>query len=260
METFRAHTQPEGAGPFLRTGDLGFLHDEQLFITGRRKDLIIISGTNHYPQDIELTAQSAHPALAEAMGAAFAVIGEEGESLAVVHEINLQHREADFAAVAAALKAKISEDHQLAVTHCALVRFASLPKTSSGKIQRRRARELFLGGQLDAYLTTGAGGAQIPAAPIAAGDMAALPAEEFSRLSEGIARILALAPGTLDPTLPLLQQGMSSLRAVELQCLLEEKFGVRLEYEDFFEPWTVNRIAALITEKRGITTTAPHAH
>ena len=257
-ETFRAYTQPEGAGPFLRTGDLGFLHDQQLFITGRRKDLIIINGTNHYPQDIELTAQSAHPALAEAMGAAFAVIGEDGESLAVVHEINLQHRQADFAAVAAALKAKISEEHQLAVTHCALVRFASLPKTSSGKIQRRRARELFLGGQLDAYLTTGAGGAQIPVTPIAVG-MAALPADEFARLSEGIARILALVPGTLDPTLPLLQQGMSSLRAVELQCLLDEKFGVRLEYEDFFEPWTVNRIAALIAEKQGITPTVPHA-
>jgi acyl-CoA synthetase (AMP-forming)/AMP-acid ligase II/acyl carrier protein len=250
-ETFRARTQPDGAGPFLRTGDLGFLHEGQLFITGRRKDLIIIGGTNHYPQDIELTAQSAHPALAEAMGAAFAVITDEGESLAVVHEINLQHREADFPAVAAALRSRISEEHQLAVTHCALVRFASLPKTSSGKIQRRRARELFLAGQLDAYLTTGAEGALIPVITPMVTDRA-LPAEEFAKLSEGIARILAITPATLNPGVPLLQQGMSSLRAVELQCLLEEKFSVRLEYEDFFEPWTVNRIAALIAEKRGI--------
>lgn len=257
-ETFRAHTLPDGAGPFLRTGDLGFLHEAQLFITGRRKDLIIIGGTNQYPQDIELTAQSAHPALADAAGAAFAVITDEGESLAVVHEINLQHREADFAAVAAALRGKISAEHQLAVTHCALVRFASLPKTSSGKIQRRRARELYLAGRLDAYLTTGAAGAQEPLPSIATGD-AALPAEEFSRLREGIARILALVPNALDPTRPLLQQGMSSLRAVELQGLLEREFGVRLEYEDFFEPWTVNRIAALIAEKRGITATARRA-
>ena len=251
-ETFEAHTVPDGAGPFLRTGDLGFLHEGQLFVTGRRKDLIIIGGTNHYPQDIEHTALTAHPALSEAAGAAFAVAGEDGESLAVVHEINLGHRDANFAAVAAALRAAISEEHQLAVTHLALVRFASLPKTSSGKIQRRRSRELFLAGQLDAYLTTGAAGAQIPAAATPAGD-SPLSAEEYSRLHAGIAQVLALGPAALDPAAPLLAQGMSSLRAVELQCLLEEKFGVKLEYEDFFEPWTVHRLAALVAEKRGVT-------
>lgn len=257
-EIFQARTAPDGAGPFLRTGDLGFLHEGQLFITGRRKDLIIIGGTNHYPQDIELTAAAAHPALAEAMGAAFAITDEAGESLAVVHEINLQHRDADFAAVAAALRSAVSDAHQLAVTHLALVRFASLPKTSSGKIQRRRCRELFLAGQLDTYLTTAAVGARIPAPPVAAPD-SALPAEEFARLHAGIAGVLALAPGALDPAAPLLAQGMSSLRAVELQCLLEEKFGVKLDYEDFFEPWTVHRIAALIAEKRGITPPAARA-
>jgi acyl-CoA synthetase (AMP-forming)/AMP-acid ligase II/acyl carrier protein len=257
-ETFQARTAPDGAGPFLRTGDLGFLHDGQLFITGRRKDLIIIGGANHYPQDIELTALGAHPALVEAAGAAFAITSDDGESLAVVHEINLGHRAADFAAVAAALRAAISEEHQLAVTHCALVRFASLPKTSSGKIQRRRCRELFLAGQLDAYLTTGAAGAQVPAVARSAGD-SPLPAEEFARLHTGIAQVLALAPAALDPAAPLLVQGMSSLRAVELQCLLEEKFGVKLEYEDFFEPWTVHRLAALIAERRGVTPPAPRA-
>lgn len=255
-ETFRAHTVPDGAGPFLRTGDLGFLHEGQLFITGRCKDLIIIGGTNHYPQDIELTARSAHPALAEAAGAAFAVAGGDGESLAVVHEINLAHRDADFAAVAAALRTAIGGEHQLAVTHCALVRFASLPKTSSGKIQRRLCRELFLAGRLDAYLTTGAAGGQVPAAPAPANDTP-LAAEELARLHAGIAQVLALAPAALDPAAPLLAQGMSSLRAVELQCLLEEKFGVKLDYEDFFEPWTVHRLAALIAEKRGVTPPAP---
>ncbi len=255
-EIFQARTVPDAAGPFLRTGDLGFLHDGQLFITGRRKDLIIIGGTNHYPQDIELTALSAHPALAEAAGAAFAVTGDDGESLAVVHEINLGHRDADFAAVAAALRTAISEEHQLAVSHLALVRFASLPKTSSGKIQRRRCRELFLAGQLDAYLTTGAAGAQVPAAVAPAGETP-LPSEDFARLHAGVAQVLALAPAALDPAAPLLAQGMSSLRAVELQCLLEEQFGVKLDYEDFFEPWTVNRLAGLIAEKRGITPPAP---
>lgn len=248
-ETFQARTQPDGAGPFLRTGDLGFLSEGQLFITGRRKDLIIIGGTNHYPQDIEATMRGAHPALAEAAGAAFAIIGEDGESLAVAHEINLKHRDAKFAEVAAALRSAVSEAHQLAVTHWALVRFASLPKTSSGKIQRSRCRELFLTGKLDAYLTTGDAGAQAPVVVVPAGEPP-LPAEEFAKLRDAVARILAMAPAALDPAQPLLQQGMSSLRAVELQCLLEAEFGCRLEYEDFFEPWTLNRLATMIAERR----------
>jgi acyl carrier protein len=175
-----------------------------------------------------------------------------------VHEINLAHRDTDGAVVATALRAAISEEHQLAVTHLALVRFASLPKTSSGKIQRRRCRELFLAGQLDAYLTTGAAGAQVPVAAMPTDDHP-LPPEDFARLRAGIAQVLTLAPAALDPAVPLLAQGMSSLRAVELQCLLEEKFGVKLEYEDFFEPWTVNRLAALVAEKRCVIPPAPHA-
>jgi acyl carrier protein len=77
-----------------------------------------------------------------------------------------------------------------------------------------------------------------------------LPPAEFAKLHEGIARILSLAPAALDPDAPLLQQGMSSLRAVELQCFLEAEFGCRLEYEDFFEPWSVRRLASLIRERR----------
>jgi acyl-CoA synthetase (AMP-forming)/AMP-acid ligase II/acyl carrier protein len=247
-ETFRARLQPAGEGPFLRTGDLGFLHAGQLFVAGRRKDLIIIGGTNHYPQDIELTARAAHPALAEAAGAAFSIMSDDGETLAVVHEINLQHRSADFPAVAAALRSTISETHQLAVTHFALVRFASLPKTSSGKIQRNRCRELFLAGGLDAYITTQTETARV-ALPAPGVGESPLSSDDFKRLHAGIARILAITSATLDPDAPLLQQGMSSLRAVELQCFLEAEFGCRLDYEDFFEPWSVRRLAALIHEK-----------
>lgn len=248
-ETFRARTAPAGEGPFLRTGDLGFFRSGQLYITGRRKDLIIIGGTNHYPQDIELAARAAHPALAEAAGAAFSILGDEGETLAVVHEINLAHRAADFTAVAAALRAAISDAHQLPVTHCALVRFASLPKTSSGKIQRSRCRDLFLAGQLDAYLTTATGVATASSAAPTLGE-SPLSSADFARLHEGIAKILSVTSSALDPDAPLLQQGMSSLRAVELQGFLEVDFGCKLDYEDFFEPWTVRRLAALIHEKK----------
>jgi acyl carrier protein len=175
-------------------------------------------------------------------------MSDDGETLAVVHEINLQHRSADFPAVAAALRSAISETHQLAVTHFALVRFASLPKTSSGKIQRNRCRELFLAGGLDAYITTQTKTARVVLPAPGAGE-SPLSSDDFKRLHAGIARILAITSATLDPDAPLLQQGMSSLRAVELQCFLEAEFGCRLDYEDFFEPWSVRRLAALIHEK-----------
>lgn len=248
-ETFRARILPDGDGPFLRTGDLGFQRGKQLFITGRWKDLIIVGGQNHYPQDLELTAQRAHPALADAMGAAFAVEGEEGEVLAVVHEINLSHREAPFEEVAAALKAAIAEVHQLTVAHCALVRFGGLPKTSSGKIRRRQCRELFVAGELDSYRVEGDGERRVP---MAREDevIDVLPRAEMDRLRAGVARVLELDPAALEMSRPLLEQGMSSLRAAELQGMLDEQFGVQLDYEDFFEPWTVRRIAELMAAKR----------
>ncbi|HVS51206.1 MAG TPA: AMP-binding protein [Opitutaceae bacterium] len=255
-EIFHAHLADSGEGPFLRTGDLGFLHDGQLFITGRRKDLIILGGANHYPQDIELTARAAHPALRDAAGAAFSVIDENGETLALVHEINLNHRQFDAAEIVAALRAAVSSEHQLAVTHCALVKFASLPKTSSGKIQRHRCRELFLRGALDAFHTTG-GAARAPVAVATPDDALPLPAGDFARLRAGIAKILTVPADALDPDRPLIQQGLSSLAAVELQLFLETEFAAKLDYEDFFEPWTLRRLAALIAEKRATTAPAP---
>jgi acyl-CoA synthetase (AMP-forming)/AMP-acid ligase II/acyl carrier protein len=247
-EIFRAHLADTHAGPFLRTGDLGFLHDGQLFITGRRKDLIILGGANHYPQDIELIARNAHPALRDAAGAAFSVIDEHGETLALVHEINLNHRQFDAVEIVAAVRAAVSAEHQLAIAHCALVKFASLPKTSSGKIQRHRCRELFLQGTLDAFYTS-AGAARAPLAAETKIDDLPLPVADFARLRAGLAKILATHPAALDPDRPLIQQGLSSLNAVELQLLLETEFALKLDYEDFFEPWTLRRLAALIAER-----------
>lgn len=248
-EVFGAHLADTGEGPFLRTGDLGFLHEGALFITGRRKDLIIIGGVNYYPQDIEAAARAAHPALADSAGAAFPVEDEGGEALAVVHEVHLNFRSFAPAEIVAAVRKAVGEEYQLPVAHCALVRFASLPKTSSGKVQRYRCRELFLGDKLDAWFTTG--GAGRAAAPAAAMDGALpLPAAEFEKLRAGIASILGIDAAALDPDRPLVQQGLSSMAAVELQGLCETEFGAKLRYEDFFEPWTIRRLAAIIAERR----------
>lgn len=134
-------------GTFLRTGDLGFFRDGELFVTGRVKDVIIIRARNHYPQDIEQSAEEAHPAVLQ--GAAFAIDMEDGsEQLVVVHQIDRQFRGADFDEVVRAIRRAIVEQHELDPQAIVLIRQTSLPITSSGKVQRSLCREQYLSGDL----------------------------------------------------------------------------------------------------------------
>jgi acyl-CoA synthetase (AMP-forming)/AMP-acid ligase II/acyl carrier protein len=134
-------------GCFLRTGDLGFFREGELFVTGRVKDVIIIRARNHYPQDIEQSAEEAHPAVLQ--GAAFAIETEEGdEQLVVVHQLDRQFRAADFDEVVRAIRRAIVEQHDLDPHAIVLIRQTSLPITSSGKVQRNLCREQYLAGEL----------------------------------------------------------------------------------------------------------------
>ena len=134
-----------GEGPFLRTGDLGFLHQGQLFVTGRLKDLIIIRGQNHYPQDLELTVQQSHPALRAGCGAAFAVDVDGVEQLVIAQEVERTHlRRLDVDGVIGVIREAIAQFHELHVYAIVLLRTGSIPKTSSGKVQRYACRAGFL--------------------------------------------------------------------------------------------------------------------
>jgi acyl-CoA synthetase (AMP-forming)/AMP-acid ligase II len=133
----------------LRTGDLGFIKDDQLYVTGRLKDLIIIRGSNHYPQDIELTVEKSHPACQTGGGAAFTIIVDDHEELVVVQEVTRQARNNPLNEVFLAIRSAISENHDLQVYAIALIRPMTIPKTSSGKIQRHAARAAFLHGGLE---------------------------------------------------------------------------------------------------------------
>ncbi len=150
-ETFDAYLSDAQEGPFLRTGDLGFLSSEkELFVTGRLKDVIIIRGRNHYPQDIELTVEQSHPALRASCGGAF-VVGDTGnERLIIVQEIERTYlRKLNQNEVKSAIREAVAKYHGLQVHEIVLIRTATIPKTSSGKIQRYRCKEQFLKQMLD---------------------------------------------------------------------------------------------------------------
>jgi acyl-CoA synthetase (AMP-forming)/AMP-acid ligase II len=144
-EIFNAYLVDTGEGPFLKTGDLGFIKDGELFITGRIKDLIIIRGMNHYPQDIELTVEKSHEALRPGCCAAFSVDVENEERLVVIQEVRPDHaKDLNKNEVMERIRESLATQHDLQVYAIVLVEAKTIPKTSSGKIQRRLCKEMFL--------------------------------------------------------------------------------------------------------------------
>jgi acyl-CoA synthetase (AMP-forming)/AMP-acid ligase II len=141
----RIEGEDDGAN-WLRTGDFGFLDQSgELFITGRIKDLIIVRGINHYPQDIEHTVQALHPALRQNGGAAFSVTDERGdETLVIVQEIERTERNRiDPDEMKGLIREGVTDQHELFARHIVLIKPGALPKTTSGKIQRSLARRLW---------------------------------------------------------------------------------------------------------------------
>jgi acyl carrier protein len=238
----------------LRTGDLGFFRDGELFVTGRVKDVIIIRGSNHYPQDIEQSAEEAHPAVLQ--GAAFSLEDEAGERLVVVHQIDRQYRGGDYHQVIQAIRRAIVEQHELDPYAIVLIRQTSLPITSSGKVQRNLCREKYLSGELkivDSWANPAANTKKTPSSTrariqlhaegvswtrngITASRQTASPSLELDRAAERIETWLLewlVARLSLDPVdvsrdRPFAEFGVDSLTAVELSHELEEHFQVPL--------------------------------
>jgi acyl-CoA synthetase (AMP-forming)/AMP-acid ligase II len=154
--TFSAYLAGTGSdsfpGPFLRTGDLGFLRSGELFVTGRCKDLVMVGGSNYYPNDIEATVQDCHSALLSGRGAVFSVMPESGaaEELTVVQEVDGRVSEAEFRGIVDAIQTALAEHHLIQVHTVVLVEPMRIPTTSSGKIQRGQCRQQFLDGDLEA--------------------------------------------------------------------------------------------------------------
>ncbi|HEX3128033.1 MAG TPA: AMP-binding protein, partial [Thermoanaerobaculia bacterium] len=231
----RLATREDDGRTFLRTGDLGFLQDGELFVTGRLKDLLIVRGRNVYPQDLELTAERSHPALRPGCGAAFAVEVEGEERIVLVHEV--QRRVViDSDRLVEAVRRAVAEEHEVDLHEVVLLREETLPKTPSGKVQRHACRELWRSGGLavvgrgprTTLETGGPGDLLLDRIGLLAGP----PEERTDRLQawlrERVARVLRLDAERIDPAACL---GLDSLGAVELTREIEVAFGARIPVE-----------------------------
>ncbi|KAL7469972.1 hypothetical protein ACHAXS_010220 [Conticribra weissflogii] len=142
---------------YLRTGDLGFLHDGELYICGRLKDLIIVGGRNHYPQDIEATAEEVSSKHTRpGCSAAFSIrsaSNNDGEDVVLVMELKdppttEKEVESICEPIMDTIRSEVSKEHSLSVSCIVLLKTKTVPKTTSGKISRSRARKAFLSGSL----------------------------------------------------------------------------------------------------------------
>jgi 8-amino-7-oxononanoate synthase/acyl carrier protein len=237
-------------GPYMRTGDLGFFDNGELFVTGRLKDLIIIRGRNHYPQDLEHAAEEASNLIRPGSVAAFAVEIDGRERVALVAELERGKRDhSDVLAAFDAIRKRLATEHEVATDAIVLVRPNSIPKTSSGKIQRHACRRQFLDNSLsviEQYISW-LEPAKEAIAPKAAssepprlarqrpvGETSRghrpdreLPKEVIQTVFDHVRRIAKERAGNLTLDTNIVELGLDSLERMEIVSSLEEAFSAR---------------------------------
>jgi acyl-CoA synthetase (AMP-forming)/AMP-acid ligase II/acyl carrier protein len=254
--TFHAYTLPAGKGPFLRTGDLGFLEQGQLFLTGRLKDLIIIHGRNLYPQDIEITVQRSHPGLRPGCGAAFTLeIGGE-EVLVVVNEVD-RHLPGPAEELIPVIRKAIGLEFGVQAYAVVLIKTGTIPKTTSGKIKRRECRSLFMAGTMEVVAIS----AQPPTLE-REGDEGPLTRDSILHMRSDLrhemvesclraktARILKVPQEAIDPAQSLVALGLDSLKAVELSDSLGDGLELKLDAVDLLHSTTLADLVSAILDQ-----------
>lgn len=221
--TFQAVLDRGSRTRYLRTGDLGFTLEGELYIVGRIKDLIVVHGLNIYPQDIENTVTACHPEFRGGTAAAFGIPGSRGgEGIAVVQEVaRTGLRRVDAPALTAAVRTAVWDAHEVQLDAIVLVKPGTLPKTSSGKLQRSACRQRFFSealaevGRWDRNAPTNAAAAPSPVAPSAI--------EAWSR--EWIARQTGIPREQIHSDIPFADLGLTSLEAVRFASELFDYLG-----------------------------------
>lgn len=256
LNAFSAAISDENIPRYLRTGDLGFVHEGQLYICGRLKDLLILAGRNVYPQDIEDSIQLADEQIRPEGMAAFAIDVDAGgkteEKLVVMAEVRQRRgNESGLAALAQKLQSIILEQHQLPCHAVVLVPIGSVLKTTSGKVRRQACRQLWLDGTLQ----------QQALHILQAGAMPAVtssrrPTQRQTALTEREALLQSIAarllnlpdPDMLDVNVPLTEQGMGSLVAVEFCQEYESVSGEELSVARFFNFPAIRALALALEQ------------
>ena len=267
-EIFRAHTA-RGDGPCLRTGDLGFIQDGELFVSGRLKDLVIVHGRNHAPQDIEWTVQRCNPVLRAGYGAAFSIAGDDGEALVVVQEIERSAADADLADLVRGIRRAVAQEHDLPVHAVALIRAGTVPRTTSGKIRRQSCKQQYLEGtlqtlRLDVAEPSARADAPTLAPSVAAelrsmADASRRTSALLDHLIGAVAKLARRAPGALSAEASLIENGLDSLSTFRLLQAIESALGVALAPASVLGVPSLRAVASLIDASFARTAAATSA-
>jgi len=265
QETFQSALKDGEEGCFLRTGDLGFLSNGELFVTGRLKDVIIISGRNHYPQDIELTVENSYPALRSNCSAAFAIEMQTGECLVIACEVERTHlRHLNTLEIVRAIQIAVSTEHELEVYGVVLLKTGSIPKTSSGKIQRQACKLGFLEKSLNVveeWQKTLESHQKINNSNLQQNSLSQNDALQNSSksveeiqawLAQKLAEILQLSPEQIDFKQPLAVYGLSSVKAASIAAELEKWLGMTVAPTIVYDYPTIQALSDYLGQ-----TTAP---
>lgn len=237
-EIFGAKAQGQ-EGTFLRTGDLGFMHEDQLYLTGRLKDLIIIRGKNHYPQDIEHTVEQIHTELRPGAGAAVSLEKDAEERLVILQEVQRgQLSDQESSEIISAIREAVSVHHELQPYAIVLLARKSILKTSSGKIQRSATREAYLAGKLRVVAEWVV--ASAPAGSEAPKQQATSPeakrpssAAEIQRwIVAWLARKIQLPVNDIDPADPINVYGVDSMLVQEFERDISQYMGMSWAVSD----------------------------
>ena len=241
-ETFGARLASQGRAGlrYLRTGDLGFLRNGQLFISGRLKDIILVHGRNLYPQDIELTAQNAHPSVRVSGVIAFGIERPEGEAVVVLAE-RIGHRDPDGARdLVDHIRREVSAEHGVEVHDVVLLKRGTLPQTSSGKPQRSAAKRAYLDGDYS----------DASSLPKGAAELVRGPNDALERIvADAWMAVLNLDRADVDADFFLM--GGNSLIATQLVSRLNAACGADLPVRAVFEAPTISGLAQKLREAPG---------